>query len=247
MVLVASLLTLPNVGTAARSASPDTVELDRIFAAAAQAYDENRLTDAMQGWEALLQAHQVLPEVFYNLGNASYRHGDLGKAIWAYRRAQRLAPRDPDIRANLGFAAQSAGITLPEIKPWNAVLLEFSRQEWLVVGAICFWLLIGTAAAWIVWPRSRVITRPAAWILLGLMLVASAGIAQYRTLSQRPECVVMTPDQRVLSSPLETATPLLGLPVGSIVRQLDQRENWIEVQAAGTRGWLPTHSVAPIP
>jgi hypothetical protein len=79
------------------------------------------------------------------------------------------------------------------------------------------------------------------------MLMAGAGLLQYRALSKRPECVMMTPGQNVLSSPLETATPLLALPVGSIVRQLGQRENWIEVQAEGARGWLAAASLAPIP
>jgi tetratricopeptide (TPR) repeat protein len=246
-MLLVGLLALTSLLSAAVGAHPQAAEFDDIFVAATQAYDENRLPDAIQGWESLLHANQVLPEVLYNLGNARYRHGDLGQAIWAYRHAQRLAPRDPDIRANLNLAAQSAGITLPEFKPWSVVLLEFSRREWLVFGVICFWLLFGTAAAWIVWPRSRFITRPAAWVLLGLMLMAGAGLLQYRALSKRPECVMMTPGQNVLSSPLETATPLLALPVGSIVRQLGQRENWIEVQAEGARGWLTAASLAPIP
>ena len=95
-------------------AAPEGVaRFERTFADAAKAYDENRLPEAIAGWQALADEGQALPEVLFNLGNAYYRHGDLGEAILAYRRAQRLAPRDPDVRANLGFAAQSAGIELP--------------------------------------------------------------------------------------------------------------------------------------
>ena len=112
-MLLVGLLALTSLLSAAVGAHPQAAEFDDIFVAATQAYDENRLPDAIQGWESLLHANQVLPEVLYNLGNARYRHGDLGQAIWAYRHAQRLAPRDPDIRANLNLAAQSAGITLP--------------------------------------------------------------------------------------------------------------------------------------
>lgn len=218
----------------------------RTFADAAKAYDENRLPDAISGWEALANEGQKLPEVLFNLGNACYRNGNLGKAILAYRQAQRLAPRDPDVRANLGFAAQSAGIVLPARPPLAALLLDFSRTEWLGFGAGGFWLLAGALAAWILWPQYRFVSRPAAVVLAALLAMALAGLWAHRDLEISPECVVMAPDQKVLSSPLETSTPLLAIPEGAIVRQLDQRGNWIEVQYDATRGWLPAAALAPV-
>jgi len=230
----------------ALAAPEDNARFERTFADAARAYDANQLPEAIRGWQALVDEGQALPEVLFNLGNAHYRNGDLGDAILAYRRAQRLAPRDPDIRANLGFAAQSAGIELPTRKPLAALLLDFSRAEWLGFGAACFWLLGLTLAAWIVWPRFRFAWRPAAAALAALLLVALAGLAAYRDLARRPECVVRIANQKVLSSPLETATPLLALPAGALVRQVDERSQWIEVQADAVRGWLPAAALAPV-
>lgn len=228
-------------------AAPESVaQLERTFADAAKAYDENRLPDAIAGWQALADEGQALPEVLFNLGNAYYRHGDLGAAILAYRRAQRLAPRDPDIRANLGFAAQSAGIELPVRKPLAALLLDFSRAEWLGFGAVCFWLLAGALAVWIAWPRFRFVARPAAAVLAALLLLALAGLALHRDLAQTPEGVVMLAGQKVLSSPLETATPLLAAPEGALVRMRENRGIWVEVELGETRGWLPAAALAPV-
>jgi len=230
----------------ALAAPEGSARFARTFADAARAYDANQLPKAIRGWQALVDEGQALPEVLFNLGNAHYRNGDLGEAILAYRRAQRLAPRDPDIRANLGFAAQSAGIELPARKPLAALLLDFSRAEWLGFGTACFWMLGLTLAAWIVWPRFRFAWRPAAAALAALLLVALAGLAAYRDLARRPECVVRVANQKVLSSPLETATPLLALPAGALVRQVDERGQWIEVQADAVRGWLPAAALAPV-
>ncbi len=231
---------------AALAAPQDEARFERTFADAARTYDENRLADAIAGWESLVDEGQKLPEVLFNLGNAHYRNGNLGKAILAYRQAQRLAPRDPDIRANLGFAAQSAGIALPVRKPLAALLLDASREEWLASGSAGFWLLSLSLATWILWPRFRFISRPAAAVSAAWLLLALAGLWMHRDLRRTPEGVVMVRDQMVRSSPLETSTPLLAVPEGAIVRKLDERGNWLEIRYDATRGWLPADVVSPV-
>ena len=47
--------------------------------------------------------------VLFNLGNAYQRAGELGRAIAAYRQAERLRPRDPLLESNLGMALQEVG------------------------------------------------------------------------------------------------------------------------------------------
>ena len=231
----------------ALAAPEGDARFERTFADAARAYDANQLPEAIRGWQALVDEGQALPEVLFNLGNAHYRNGDLGEAILAYRRAQRLAPRDPDIRANLGFAAQSAGIVLPARPPLAALLLDFSRKEWLGFGSACFWLLALALAAWIAWPRFRFVSRPASAVLAALLLLALAGLGLHRDLRRTPECVVMARDQKVLSSPLETSTPLIALPEGALVRRLDERGTWCEIRYDDTRGWLPAAVLVPVP
>lgn len=227
-------------------AAQATPDFTRRFAEAARAYDENRLPDAIAGWESLAQEGQALPEVLFNLGNSHYRNGNIGKAIRAYRHAQTLSPRDPDIRANLGFAAQSAGIALPARSPLAALLLDASRKEWLAFGSACFWLLSLSLAAWILWPRLRFVSRPAAAAWAVLLGVALAGLGMHRDLRRTPECVVMLPDQKVLSGPLDAATPILALPEGAIVRELDRRGTWSEIQADSARGWIQSRSLSPV-
>jgi hypothetical protein len=232
---------------AATCAAPgNEIRFERQFADAARAYDENRVPEAIAGWEALLNEGQIYPEVLFNLGNAYYRNGNIGQAIRAYRHAQTLAPRDPDIRANLGFAAQTAGIALPVRPPIPALLLEVSQTEWRRLGSGCFWLFVLALAAWILWPRFRFATRPAAIILSAMLLVALGGLWMQRELRRIPECVVMTDDHKVRSGPLESATPILSVAEGTIVRRLDQRGNWMEIQFESTRGWLPADAVVPV-
>ncbi len=54
------------------------------------------------------RAGQWNPALFYNLGNAYFRTGDLGRAILNYERALALDPSQPEARANLQLARDQA-------------------------------------------------------------------------------------------------------------------------------------------
>ena len=221
----------------------------RLFVEASRAYDENRLDDAIATLQTLLDSGQTLPPVLYNLGNALYRNGRLGEAIRAYRQAQWLAPRDPDIRANLGFAAQTAGITLPAPSAPVAFLLTLTTREWLHLLLLALWLLCALGAVALLLPRTRHALRLPAALLALLLLLSLAGITTRHLQQRHPEYVLQTPTS-LLSAPLETSTPLLSLPEGTILRALAPRPPYLQVlvptTTPPTTGWLPSTTLLPV-
>ena len=83
------------------------------FDAANKLYEQGKPAEAAQAFERLAQAGQTSGPLYFNLGNACFKAGQIGRAIAAYRQAELLAPRDPDARANLQFARkQVEGPTL---------------------------------------------------------------------------------------------------------------------------------------
>jgi tetratricopeptide (TPR) repeat protein len=66
-------------------------------------YTQSDFHEAIGSYEEALH-HITSAPVYYNLGNAYFKSGRIGKAIINYRRARFLAPRDPDINHNLDFA-----------------------------------------------------------------------------------------------------------------------------------------------
>ncbi|MBM4369096.1 MAG: tetratricopeptide repeat protein, partial [Deltaproteobacteria bacterium] len=84
------------------------------FAAAGDAYTEAIASGA------------VSADLFYNLGNVRYRQDRVAEAILAWRRAAVLAPRDPDVAANLEFARRRvvddlvAADPCPPWAPWQS-------------------------------------------------------------------------------------------------------------------------------
>ena len=80
--------------------------------------------------------------LFYDLGNAYFRHGDFGRAILNYDRALRLDPHHPEADANLRIAHDQAHSL--ELAP-SALekYLNFGTANFFaIVAAIFFWLTI---------------------------------------------------------------------------------------------------------
>jgi tetratricopeptide (TPR) repeat protein len=87
-------------------------------------------------YESLIQIEKVKdPYVYYNLSNAYYRTGNIGKAILNIEKALKLAPRDKDIKNNADFLYTAAG-HIRQQKIQDIVLKHFSLNEITIVSSI---------------------------------------------------------------------------------------------------------------
>ncbi len=76
-------------------------------------YKQERFNEAARAFQESLSKHsgqtEELPDlaaIYYNLGNAQFQSGALGRAIEAYKHALRLDPQDTDAQHNLTLAQQ---------------------------------------------------------------------------------------------------------------------------------------------
>jgi len=72
-----------------------------LFQQANVRYGEGRWREAAEGYERVLALDEESGNLYFNLGNAWAKTGDLGRALYAYERAGRLLSRDPDLTAIL--------------------------------------------------------------------------------------------------------------------------------------------------
>ena len=76
-----------------------------------KAYRDGNFDAAIQAYEDAIVAGANDYRVFYNLGNAYFRLGMVGRAVLSYERARYLAPRNKDVLNNLKFVkSTSVGI-----------------------------------------------------------------------------------------------------------------------------------------
>src|SRR5262245_45208005 len=122
-----ALLVLSSALTSA-SIAAEPGDRQRTFVRALELFDAAKTPADYRASAALLES--LLSDgyrngaVFYNLGNAYFRAGEIGRAIAAYRKAKFYRPRDPYLDANLRQALSVAPGRLaePPIPWWKHVL-----------------------------------------------------------------------------------------------------------------------------
>jgi tetratricopeptide (TPR) repeat protein len=108
------------------------------FSTANRLYAEGKFGTASGIYERLLSSAGASPNLLFNYGNAEFKAGNLGRSIAAFRRAELLAPRDAEIRANLDYVRnQVQGSTVHESR-WQDWLGQLSLNEWTLLTVISF-------------------------------------------------------------------------------------------------------------
>ena len=98
-------------------------------------------SEAAEAYENLI-INGVSANLLFNLGNARFKAGEYGHAMAAYHRALKLAPRHPDIAANLRIVHQKA---LTEPIPTSLRqqwLRNLSLGEWTAITSFCVTLFL---------------------------------------------------------------------------------------------------------
>jgi tetratricopeptide (TPR) repeat protein len=219
------------------------------FDAANKLYAEGKFAASAAAYEKILQSGAVSPALWFNYGNAEFKLGQPGRAIVAYRRAELLAPRDADVRANLDFARkQVEGPTLRE-SHWENWLGTLTLNEWTVLAAGAFWLtfILFTARqirpAW----RSRLRGLTAGVVILMILSCAGLGAATAVHFAKQT-AVVIESDATVCSGPFDEAQSVFKTHNGAELAVIDRRGDWLQVaDGSGRIGWLPIKQVEILP
>lgn len=237
--------------TAAAQGAPDATQL---VAQGNQAYTDGRFTEAR---DLYLQARALgaeSPALHYNLGNAQARAGEVGPAVASYLRAQRLAPRDRDVRRNLAWLRRN----LKDLELSNQSLPLFVAQGAALVGALAVdeWGLLLVASLWslaivVGWGWARGSTPAQRRTLLAAaavtLLLASVTAGRWHQERVRDQAVVVAGATAVRSGPAATFPVLFEVHAGLTLNAEGRRDGWVKVSLGGDwQGWLPAESIESV-
>jgi SH3-like domain-containing protein len=236
--LLATIVTVAFASQArAETSNPTFDEANRLAS-------EGRYADAAAAYETLARKHGWSAPLLYDLGNAYAQGGNVGRSVLSYERAHVLAPRDPDIAANLAYVRATAGLPIP-VRPWYEALARlFTPTTWTLFAVLTLWLAGAGLVATRRWRSRRLIYVAAAAALVGVMSVAATVVLD-RDLNHA--VVVERKSAPVRVSPFDTAASETTVSEGQDVSIIAHHGDFLRVRdGQGRTGWVQSTAVQPV-
>jgi tetratricopeptide (TPR) repeat protein len=236
------------------SAPLNSQSISELFQQGNQYYDQGEFTKAVESYQSIIQNGLDNSKVYFNLGNAYFRKGELGNAILNYRRAERLDPRDEDIKANIEYVKL---FTLDKIQHENVNLVSSimksildwaTLDEWtvLVSGIYFLGMFLGIILVFL----DRLLRPLLIVIIITIILFILSGsllYAKIRTEALIDRGVVISEETDVRSGPGDDYTLQFTAHEGLEFEIKDQKDSWyLIVLPNGVMGWLEKQTIEKI-
>ena len=220
------------------------------------AYINGDFHTAAEFYEQILARGLSSMKLYYNLANACFKEGRLGKSILFYHRALRLAPGNDDIRYNLSVAEARTKDNIEQIPEFfftewmRGVRRLMSCTAWSVFSLAALVCALALFLAYLL--AQRLPLRKAGFYgtlvaAAVFMLTSWFAMGERREMLDDTQAVVMSLSTAVKSSPDKSATDLFVLHEGTLVEITDRLDNWCEITIAdGKKGWLECKTVETI-
>jgi tetratricopeptide (TPR) repeat protein len=221
-----------------------------VFRRANSLYAQKKYAEAARLYREIRKAGWRSSALYYNLGNACFKEGDLGRAVLNYRRAENLSPRDPEIRKNLQYARENlrddvAVRPVGFIGRIQALLVhQYPPPVWSRISSSLYFLL----AIWIILvlfiPAWRKVSGPVIrW--LGIVLILSL-LASYLAYSyyRVPRAIILKPAVSARYGPQPTDAAAFDLHEGTEIKVIRRQREWAQISLPdGKSGWIPADSL----
>jgi tetratricopeptide (TPR) repeat protein len=212
-------------------------------------YQQAKFAEAGAMYEKVLNEGYVSASLYYNLGNACYKSGDIPGAILNYERAQRLNPADEDLQHNL----QLANLMITDrIEPtprlfvwdmWDGIKGSFSLRG-ITLTMYALYVLVIVAAAALLLVHTYALRKAAlisgSVILCVFLFSLAVFFARVNDVTRKDDAIVRAPVVNVKNSPDEKSSDAFVLHGGVKVRIIDRLGTWSKIRLMdGKQGWMP--------
>ena len=199
---------------------------------------------------------ELMENLYYNLGNAYFRDGKIGKSILNYERALDLRPADDDARHNLSVAnsyVKDKIDNVPEffLVTWvRSLRMSLSSNAWAAISLILFAITLSAVLLYLL--SGRLAIRKTGFYtgiiaLLLFLLSLSFSSAERRQILHPEYAIVMHSSASVKSSPDNGSKELFIIHEGTKVKVVREIGQWKEIMIAdGNKGWMNSDAIEMI-
>jgi tetratricopeptide (TPR) repeat protein len=219
------------------------------FNAANRLYAGGKFAAAAAAYEKILQTSAPTTALLFNAGNAEFKSGHLGQAVASYLKAERLSPRDADIRANLAFARNRVQGAASHEGAWKIWMNALTLNEWTLLTVGFFWPAFIALGVRQLRPALGPKLKTATRIFAALTILSGAILgARVSAHFSKQIAVVVSPDATARSGPFDEAQAVFTVRDGAELSVVGQHDDWIQVAGGTARvGWLSRKQLEILP
>ncbi|HEY9533600.1 MAG TPA: tetratricopeptide repeat protein [Mucilaginibacter sp.] len=229
----------------------------QLFEKANTWYNKGQYKQAAGAYNDILSDGYQSAAVYFNLGNAHYKQGELPEALLNYEKAHRLAPGDDDINFNIRLANSKTVDKIDEApefflsKWWKGFIMGFSADG-LATTAIILTLVGSALLIWYFFAIAGGIKKLAFFSSVVFFFVAICSIiiavSQLSYFDNNKQAIVFTPSVNVKTSPADAVSTAFVLHDGTKVNVQGNNEGgWLKIKIAnGNEGWIKASDVKEI-
>ena len=240
--VIAALMLAGGIDTYAEEMAPSWND-------AVSAYSAEDYNTALSIWTQIEAQGLESPELYYNMGCAYFKSGDLAHSVLYYERALKLDPSYPDALNNLKYVNQFLQDRIDELPQfflaawYDAVRNRLSSDGWAVLSLV--FLAVACVSVVLVFVSSRrrrrvggLICGVAAALLFVCSLSCSLSLHKFAV--DRSYAIVCAPVSVVRSSPDDNSgTELFVLHEGTKAKVIEEVGSWSNIELSdGRQGWI---------
>jgi len=229
----------------------NATELTRAFLDGVNNYKTENYEAAIAEFSKIVDAGIRNGNLFYNLGNAYLKNGDIGYAMLWYERALKLIPDDPDLKFNHKYGLtlvkdEREDNRLPILRVvffWQHLLSAATIQWAAIILNMLFWFILVLQVL-----RRKKKLKTLGYVFLTLALVFTFTALYNHYASRYVKEAVILPDKIAVRSGLtDDSTELFGLHAGTKVKIEKENKAFYRIYFSdGKIGWLKKSEVGVI-
>ncbi len=227
--------------------------VDSLVAKGNKAFLNKDYDTAISDYQKVLDQGYESSVLYYNLGNAYYKKGIMGRAILNYEKGLKLDPTNEDLIYNLKIA--NAHIVdkidkVPEfflLRWWKAFISIFSLQLLNIILLILFVMFL--MSVWFfIFGKTSISKKWGLFsgtsFLILLVLTIFIYIGKVDEIKSSHYAIVLDKEVTAMTSPDEASKAIFILHEGTKVSAEDEVGEWEQVRLSdGKKGWVPKNSL----
>lgn len=231
-------------------------ELNSVFEEANKSYLAQKYDVAISQYQSILKNGYESGAVYFNLGNAYYKQGNIPSAILNYERAKKFLASDDDLNINLQLANLKV---IDKIEPipevpiyrWADALLTIVPMKTMIWMMYGLFILLLISFSYFLFAKAFTTKRYSFLAGLFFSLLLFIGIANFLIQSYREAntefAIIMSDVANIKSAPDSDGNDLFVLHGGLKVQVLDAVNSWRKIKLTdGKVGWIPVREIETI-